>query len=78
MQDLEKKKLQLTVESQLASQDVQDNEDSEGMKTNLKRLNQETNNVVEEINETLEEIRYFLADLREEQYLKWFFKEIPF
>ena len=36
----------------------------------LKRLNQETNNVVEEINETLEEIRYFLADLREEQYLK--------
>ena len=67
MQDLEEKKLRLTVESQLAKQDTQEFEESEAIKVNLKRLNQETNSVVEEINETLEEIRYFLADLREGQ-----------
>ena len=67
MQDLEKKKLRLTVESQIAKQKTQDNEEDEDIKLNLKRLTQESNNVVEEINETLEEIRYFLADLREGQ-----------
>ena len=67
MQDLEKKKLRLTVESQIAKQKTQDNEEDEEIKLNLKRLTQESNNVVEEINETLEEIRYFLADLREGQ-----------
>ena len=67
MQDLEKKKLRLTVESQIAKQKTQDNEEDEEFKLNLKRLTQESNNVVEEINETLEEIRYFLADLREGQ-----------
>ena len=67
MQDLEKKKLRLTVESQIAKQKTQDNEEDEEIKLNSKRLTQESNNVVEEINETLEEIRYFLADLREGQ-----------
>ena len=67
MQDLEKKKLRLTVESQIAKQKTQDNEEDEEIKLNLKRLILESNNVVEEINETLEEIRYFLADLREGQ-----------
>ena len=59
MQDLEKKKLRLTVESQIAKQKTQDNEEDEDIKLNLKRLTQESNNVAEEINETLEEIRYF-------------------
>ena len=57
----------MTVECQLAKQKYQDDEDDEELRLNVKRLNQETNNVVEEINEILEEIRYFLADLREGQ-----------
>lgn len=67
VQDLERRKLHLTVQCQLAKQKSQDNDEDEDLRLLLKRLTEETNCVVEEINITLEEIRYFLADLRERQ-----------
>ena len=67
VQNLEKKKLQLTVQLQIAKQKEQDDKkeicdiDSES-----KVLQRNLNELVEEINEVLEEIRYFLADLTDE------------
>ena len=58
VQNLEAEKLKFTVEYQLALQQSRDAPDDDLAERNVKGLQKKLNEIVEEINETLEEIRY--------------------
>lgn len=67
VQELERKKLSITVQAQLARQKVQDDEESNEDIREFKRLNKELVDLAAEINDVLDEIRYFLADLKDNE-----------
>lgn len=64
---MERKKLSITVQAQLARQKVQDDEESNEDIREFKRLNKELVDLAAEINDVLDEIRYFLADLKDNE-----------
>jgi len=61
VQSLEQMKLRFTVDVQLAKQELQDDPSDQLMEKNLKGLQKRLNELTEEITETLEEIRYYVA-----------------
>merc|ERR1719167_235000 len=67
VQDLESMKLRFTVDVQLAKQENQDDPTDQLMEKNLKGLQRKLLEITEEITETLEEIKYFQADLTDEE-----------
>ena len=70
IQEQEERKLRTTVKLQLARQKVQDcdsdDEKKDEASIEVRTLLCELNDRVEDINDALEEIRYILADMRED------------
>lgn len=69
MQELEEQKLRITVNLQLARQRAQDCSPENEQKSveKVRDLLRSLNSVVEHINDSMEEVRYRMADLRDEQ-----------
>ena len=66
VQQLEEQKLRFTVEHQLAMEQAKDNPEDDLMAQNAQGLRKKLNGIAEDISEALEEVRYHLADLQEE------------
>ena len=56
--------MHLTVDLQLDLQQSQDNPDDELMRTNCRGIQTRLQELIESINDTLEELKYHLADLK--------------
>lgn len=78
VQILEEKKLRFTVDLQLAKQQALDNPEDELLERNVKGIKKEINNIVENINEALEDVRCRIYELREEETERWTWNLVEF